>query len=128
MARSADSRRAAQRKGRFGEALCAAWLRLRGWRILARGYVTGRGSGAGEVDIIAQRGSLVAFMEIKTRPTEIEAIEAITPAQTRRIARGAEAFLASRPDLAGLDVRFDALLVIPHRLPRHIPDAWRPEW
>jgi len=115
----------AARRGRRAEALAAWWLRLKGYRILARGRVTGRGTGAGEIDIIARRGRTVVFVEVKARPTLAMALEAIAPAQRRRIVRAAQTFMARRPELAGCDVRFDAVLVTPGSFPRHISDAWR---
>ena len=120
-------RRQARRRGKMAETLAAVWLRLKFYRILARGVSGGRGSGAGEVDIVARRGKVVAFIEVKSRPSPTEAAESLGPAQRRRIERAAGAFLARRPDLAGCHVRFDAILMVPGRLPRHIPDAWRPE-
>lgn len=112
-------------RGRRGETLAAWWLRLKGWRVLARGYSIGRGRGAGEVDLIVRRGDVVAFVEVKARASLDRAAHAITPAQQQRIRRAAQAFLAGRADLAGCAVRFDAVLIIPGRLPRHISDAWR---
>ena len=50
---------------------------------------------------------------------------AVLPRQRRRIVRAAEAFLVQRPDLAGLDLQFDVMLVAPLHLPRHWRDAWR---
>ncbi|HSV29649.1 MAG TPA: YraN family protein [Candidatus Omnitrophota bacterium] len=119
------ARLAARQRGRRAESLAALWLRLKGYRILARGSVTGRGTGAGEIDIVARRGRVVAFVEVKARPSRDEALEAITAAQRRRIMRAAETFLSRHPELAGCDMRFDAVLVVPNRLPRHISDAWR---
>jgi putative endonuclease len=106
--------------------LAGWWLRLKGFRIVARQVTVGRGSGAGEVDIVARRGRLVAFVEVKARPTRAEAALCLTERQRRRIEKGAAFFLSRRPELAGCDVRFDAVLVAPWRLPRHIADAWRP--
>jgi putative endonuclease len=115
----------AQRRGARAEWLAAWLLRLKGFRILARGHATGRGTGAGEVDIIARRGRLVAFVEVKARASLEDAACAITANQRRRITRAAETFMARHPHLAGCDIRFDAVLVAPGRLPRHISDAWR---
>jgi putative endonuclease len=115
----------ARRRGRWAEALCVLSLSLRGWRIIGRGVMTGRGTGAGEIDIVARKGRVLAFIEVKARPSRDEAAAAISPAQRRRLVRAAEAFLARRPHLAGLDVRFDAMLVAPGRWPHHIGDAWR---
>jgi putative endonuclease len=115
----------AQRRGSRAETLAAWWLRLKGFRILARGATHGRGTGAGEVDIVARRGRLVVFVEVKARPSLTEALEAVRAGQKRRIARAAEVFVARRPELHGCDIRFDAVLMVPRYLPRHVPDAWR---
>lgn len=115
----------ARQTGARAETLAAWMLRLKGFRILARGHVTGRGTGAGEIDIVARRGRLVVFVEVKARASLEEAAAAISAGQRRRIARAAETFMARTPHLAGHDVRFDAVLVAPGRLPRHICDAWR---
>lgn len=72
------------------------------------------------------RGEVVAFVEVKARDAEIDAMESVTPRQRQRIARAAEVFLAHHPDLADLECRFDVMLVTPGKPPRHIKDAWRP--
>jgi putative endonuclease len=115
----------ARRLGVWAEWACAASLILRGWRILDRRVVAGRGSGAGEIDIVARRGNLVAFIEVKARPTLAEATEAISTLQRERLTRAASAYVARRPALAHCDLRFDAMLVAPWRAPRHLSDAWR---
>lgn len=115
------------RRGRRAETLAAWWLRLHGWRVVARGFTVGRGTGAGEVDLIVRRGGVLAFVEVKARPTLTQAAEAITPRQQERIRRAATAFLARHPQWADHILRFDAVLVAPRRFPRHISDAWRME-
>ena len=120
---SATARRqAAERRGRGAERLAAALLRLKGYRILARGFRLP----VGEIDLIARRRGIVAFVEVKRRGDMTGAIESISSRQRRRIAHAAEAFIAGRPELAALSLRFDVVLVAPRRLPRHILDAWRP--
>jgi putative endonuclease len=114
-------RQRAQRRGRFAEWLCLWHLRLRGWRILARGWRCP----SGEIDILARRGQVLAIIEVKSRNELDAAASALSPRQRRRIARAAEAFLLSRPDLAPLELRFDLMLVAPLRMPRHWPGAWR---
>lgn len=114
-------RQRAQRRGRIAEWLCLWHLRLRGWRIVARGWRCP----SGEIDILARRGKVLAVIEVKSRGEFAVAASALAPRQRRRIARAAEAFLLSRPDLAGLDLRFDLMLVAPLRLPRHWRGAWR---
>jgi putative endonuclease len=114
-------RKRAQRRGRLAEWLCLWHLRLRGWRIVARGWRCP----SGEIDILARRGKVLAIIEVKSRSGMTAAASALAPRQRRRIARAAEAFLLARPDLAGLDLRFDLMLVAPLRLPRHWRGAWR---
>jgi putative endonuclease len=116
-------RRRAWLRGRKGEGLAAWWLRLKGYRLLARNFR----SGAGEIDLIACRGAVLAMVEVKTRGDLASASEALGPRQRARIVRAAEAFLQQRPQLAQLSVRFDVILVAPGRLPRHLLDAWRPD-
>lgn len=118
-------RKAAQRRGKAAEWVAALWLRLKGYGILARGLKSARGSGIGEVDLVVRRGALIAFVEVKSRPTMDQAIESITTFQRERIQRAAAAFMARRPELGHCALRFDAVLVAPWRLPRHLPDAWR---
>ena len=119
--KSALRRQRAQRRGRVAEWLCLWHLRLRGWRILARGWRCP----TGEIDILARRGKVLAVIEVKSRGEIATAAAALAPRQRRRISRAAEAFLLQRSDLAGLDLRFDLMLVAPLRLPRHWRGAWR---
>jgi putative endonuclease len=56
------------------------------------------------------------------------AADSITPHQRRRITRAVSAFLACRPELGNLNIRFDVILVSPPRPPRHITDTWRKGW
>ena len=114
-------RQRAQRRGRAAEWLCLWHLRVRGWRILARGWRCS----AGEIDIVARRGQVLAVIEVKSRGEFAAAATALAPRQRRRIARAAESFMLQRSDLVGLDLRFDLMLVTPRRLPRHWPGAWR---
>jgi putative endonuclease len=114
-------RRRAQRRGQRAELLCLWHLRLRGYRLVARRYRVP----SGEIDLIVRRGRVLAAVEVKARDDDAAAGAAVLARQRRRIARALEHFLASRPDLAGLDPRFDVMLVVPRRLPRHLADAWR---
>ena len=112
------------KSGYAAEFLARCLLRLKGYRILAQNYVTGRGTHAGELDIVAQRGKMLIFVEVKKRRDLEEAAYAISEAQKQRISKGAEAFLKHHPKYQNHDIRFDAILV---KLPleiRHIKDAW----
>jgi putative endonuclease len=112
---------AAEQHGHRSETIAAWWLRLKLYRIVARRYRTA----AGEIDLIARRGRTLVFVEVKARADFRGAAEAVSARQRHRIARAAGQFLTARPDLAGLDQRFDALLIVRRTWPRHIPDAWR---
>lgn len=119
---SLDAKRRAWAFGHWAEAFAAMWLRLKGYRVLAHGE---RNRG-GEIDLIARRGTVVAFVEVKARRDLATAAHAIGGRQQRRIERAATAFLAARPELGALDVRFDVVLVEPWGRPVHLVDAWRP--
>ncbi|MGE0178889.1 MAG: YraN family protein [Sphingomonas sp.] len=113
-------RQRAERGGRRAETLAAWWLRLRGWRILARRARTP----VGEIDLVARRGRTLAFVEVKARATAADAALALDDYRLRRVARAAEA-LAARFTRPGDTIRIDAVFVVPGRLPRHVADIWR---
>ena len=113
------ARQARERGGRRAEAIAAWWLRLKGWKILARRLRMP----LGEVDIVARRGRVVAFVEVKARASEAEAALSLDPYRLRRVAAAAGA-LAHRFARDGDDVRIDAIFIVPRRWPRHLPDVW----
>ncbi|MDR6788358.1 putative endonuclease [Sphingomonas sp. BE138] len=117
--RSAATRRVAEEAGRRGERLAAWWLRLKGWQILDRRVRTP----AGEVDLVARRGALVAFVEVKARRTAAELDHAIDQRRLARVAAAAE-LLMPRYATAGEDIRVDVILLAPGTRPRHIENAW----
>jgi putative endonuclease len=121
-----DLRRKAERRGRWAEAYCVLRLRLAGWRVLARRATGGRGTGAGELDLVARRGRVLAFIEVKARDSRDAGLYAVTPQQQQRIVRAAEAFRARHAELCALDVRFDVMVVGPGLAFHHLSDAWRP--
>ncbi|WP_029010771.1 YraN family protein [Azospirillum halopraeferens] len=116
-----EERRRIEARGRFAEALCRLSLRLRGYRIVAERLRTP----LGEIDIIARRGDTLAIVEVKARADWATASEAVSARQRGRLARAAHVFLATRPQYAGLTLRFDVMLVTPWAWPRHLKDAWR---
>ena len=113
------NRQRAERGGRRAERLAAWWLRLKGWHILATRVKTP----VGEVDLVARRGRILAFIEVKARSSEEEAGLALDEWRLRRVARAAEA-LAPRFARAGDDIRIDAMFIVPRRLPRHLANVW----
>ena len=80
----------------------------------------------GEADLIAKRGRLVAFVEVKYRAEVQIAAGAVTPASWQRIARAAEVWTARHPSLSDYGWRHDLIALAPRKLPQHIQDAWRP--
>jgi len=116
---SRSARRAAYRAGWSAERTAVLCLRLKGYRILARRY---RVDG-GEIDIVAQRGATVAFVEVKLRAALDDALIAIAPAQRRRLARAARTFVSGQR-AAGLVYRADAIYCAPWRWPIHVPAAF----
>lgn len=112
-------RKRAERFGRRGELAAELWLRLHGWRILAR-RVRIR---AGEIDLIARRGTTTAFIEVKTRATSAELDLAIDEYRLRRVAAAVTAVSHryARPDD---DIRIDIILIAPWSRPRHLANVW----
>jgi putative endonuclease len=117
--RTTAARRAADAAGRRGERLAGWWLRLQGWTILDRRVRTK----AGEVDLVARRDNLVAFVEVKTRTTAAELDYAIDQRRLARVAAAAEV-LMERYAGPGDDIRVDVILLAPGTRPRHIENAW----
>ena len=115
------ARHARERRGRRAESLTSWMLRLKGYRILARRYRTP----AGEIDLVARRGGTVVFVEVKARTDLETAAGAIAPRQQNRILAAAAFFVAAHPWAAPLVQRFDAVLLVKGRWPRHVIDAWR---
>jgi putative endonuclease len=108
------------RIGLSAEARAAAVLIAKGYRILARRFRTPHG----EIDIVARRRNLLAFVEVKARASLDEAAYAVTPRQQARIIAAAQVWLMAHPEHAGYDLRFDAMLIAPRRLPRHVLAAF----
>jgi putative endonuclease len=120
-----NARRAAERRerlgrGLFAENLAAVFLMLKGWRILARRHA---GFG-GEIDIVAVRRGVVAFVEVKARRDRETALLAIDGVKQARFSRAAKHWLARNPWAATFTLRADAVLVAPWRPPSHVPDAF----
>ena len=117
-------RQAAEAHGRRSEILAALWLSLKFYRILGRRVKTH----VGELDLVAlSPDGVVCFIEVKARALELQAAEAISSRQRARIGRAAALYLGARPTLRHKAVRFDAIMVVPRRWPRHVKDAWRPD-
>lgn len=83
---------------------------MHGWWVLEHRYR----AGGGEIDLVARRGPVLAVCEVKTR-TARGAFPLVAAAQIERIEKTASLLVASRPDLSGLELRLDLILVIPRR-------------
>jgi len=119
----AAKRTAAFRLGVSAESRAALFLAAKGYRTLAKRWKTP----VGEIDLVMRRGELIVFVEVKARAKLDAAAEAALPRQKKRIVAAAEAWLAAHPEHAGYDMRFDAVLVAPGRLPQHIVSAFEAE-
>ena len=117
---AAPERIAAFQTGLSAESRAAAYLMAKGYRILMRRFRTP----FGEIDIVAKRRNLLVFVEVKARATLDDAAYAVTPRQQKRILDAANAWLMAHPEHASFDLRFDAMLIAPRRLPRHLPAAF----
>lgn len=117
--RTRQDRRKAHGRGLLAEEVAALVLRLKGYKILASRYAI-RG---GEIDLVARRGDIVAFVEVKIRPTLAEAREAIDAAKRRRMSAAARVWLAANPWAARLTLRGDAVFLAPWCWPCHAVGA-----
>lgn len=114
-------KRQAERRGRQAEALALWWLRAKGYRIHGRRVRLPEG----EIDLIAERSGVIAFVEVKARANLDLGLESVAPRQQARIAAAAERWMA-RHATPGKGARFDVIVASPKRPPRHVRDAWRP--
>mgnify|MGYP003602436586 CR=1 FL=1 len=112
---------AARTAGRRAEVWAALWLMARGYRILGFRLRTPQG----EIDLLAQRGRVLAVVEVKQRATLQAALEAVSEIQRERLRRAGRAIAARRPSLQNMAVRLDLIALAPGRLPVHSPDAWK---
>jgi len=117
-------RQRAESFGRRAETWALIWLRIKGYHPVARRWR----SPVGEVDLIVRRGVTIVFVEVKARKTIRQAIESISPSQTRRIQRAALSWLQSHlhhEQSVNLHLRFDVVAIAKWQLPVHIKGAWR---
>jgi len=115
-------RRRSEYRGRAAEAIAAAVLILKGYRILARRVRTPYG----ELDLIAARGRRLAFVEVKYRDTIVAAETSVSRTQATRMARAAENWAWSHPAYRHHRIGLDAFYLAPWRLPRHLIDRLQP--
>ena len=117
---ASPARVAAFRTGLSAESRAAAFLMAKGYRILAKRFRTSYG----EIDIVARRRNLLAFIEVKARASLDDAAYAVTPRQQARIINAAQGWLMAHPEHAEFELRFDVILIAPRHLPRHLLAAF----
>ncbi len=114
-------RRRSYHWGFIAEYLCMGWLVCKGYSVLARRMRNHKG----EIDIVAVRGNVVAFIEVKARARKVDALLSVTPAKQQKLMEAASAFLASRKKYAHHGLRFDVMVVTSWWNIHHLQDAWR---
>jgi putative endonuclease len=112
--------RAAYAKGTHAEWQAVQHLQTAGYEIIAQRYKCA----AGEIDIIAMRENVLAFIEVKARHTQEEALHSITKRQMQRIIHAAEVFLSEHSQCMNYDIRFDVITVTSTNEVAHIPSAF----
>jgi putative endonuclease len=118
-----NARLGAELFGRRGEALAAWYLRLKGYRIVATRVKTP----VGEIDLIASRFGLTAFIEVKARQGRAEEGMALEAVNTSRISRAAQYYVSRHPALVDTPLRFDVIFLAPMTWPRHVKNAFQGE-
>jgi putative endonuclease len=117
---AASHRRKALRRGHVSEYLAAAFLMLKGYRIVALRYRTR----LGEIDIIARKGDLAVFVEVKSRREAATAVDAVSASAQVRIRNASDLWLARQRDHARLSQRYDIVAIVPGRWPLHLRNAF----
>jgi putative endonuclease len=117
---ASPARVAAFRTGLSAESRAAAFLMAKGYRILAKRFRTPYG----EIDLVARKRNMIVFIEVKARASLDDAAYAVTPRQQARIIDAAQGWLMAHPEHAEFELRFDAMLIAPRRLPRHLLAAF----
>ena len=113
-------RHAARLLGFRAERQAELLLRLKFYRILARNYRVRDG----EIDLIARRGTVIAFVEVKARPHLMDGLESVSGRKQRRISRAAGSWLAAHPWATNFTLRGDGIFIVPRRLPKHVPNLF----
>ena len=113
-------REKAEKRGHFAELIALMYLRLKGYRLLARRFKTPQG----EVDLIMRRRDVTAFIEVKARASRDHGVEAVTTTQSKRIVAAARLWMARDKISNSNFCRFDIVVVSPYLLPQHIENAF----
>jgi putative endonuclease len=95
--------------GELGERIAARWLEHTGWQIVARRFRSGRR----DIDLIAQQGDLIAFVEVKARSGDEfgDPVEAVNHRKQRELTKSAQTWI-DRHGRAGESYRFDVIGIL----------------
>jgi len=112
--------------GRWAEDLVALYLRCCGYKIISKRKKTP----FGEIDLIARKGKMIVFIEVKYRKRKEALMDSLTPKAQARITKAADYIISRTPAFQALGQRFDLVFTAPlGPLPlgyiRHMKDAWR---
>ena len=110
-----NKRRLAEAKGRRAEIIAAWWLRLQGYRILGQRVRNRRG----EIDLIAYRFGVTAFIEVKSRSKNSDLEQSINAYKMQRVVAAAHVIAHEYPG----DKRFDIILIAPWSWPIHLKNV-----
>jgi len=104
------------------EARAAHWLQQQGWRLLARNFR----ARTGEIDIIAQDGDCLVFLEVRARrnPAFISAAGSVDHRKQQRILRTAQWYLQRHPAMTGMPCRFDVIAFEPRQSGTSLDIRW----
>ncbi len=116
--------KATNKFGELGERIAARWLEQTGWQIVARRFRSGRR----DIDLVAQQGDLIAFVEVKARSGDEfgDPVEAVNHRKQRELTKSAQTWI-DRHGTAGESYRFDVLGVLMKErrvFIRHVPGAF----
>ncbi len=118
-----NKRRRSHGWGIAAEYLCAAFLFFKGYSLIKLRYR----NHSGEIDIIATKGKILVFIEVKARAQKETALYSISPAKQQIISSAARGFIAVHAKFADLGLRFDVMVVTSPLKIHHLKNAWRPE-
>ena len=110
----------AYRRGIYAEILDGLYLMFTGWRVLAWRWKCP----LGEIDLVAKKGKIITFIEVKARQNEQSALASITAHQWRRISNAADIFMSRQRQYADCSWRFDAIIIVPGKWPKRFKNMW----
>ena len=110
----------AYKRGIRREILAGLYLTLTGWRVLAWRWKCP----LGEIDLVAKKGKVITFIEVKARQNEQSALDSITAHQWRRVLNAADIFMSQQRQYADCSWRFDAIIIVPRKWPKRFKNMW----